>query len=152
MHCELIDILMVEDNPGDARLAQEALKESKVYNTITWVNSGDKALDFLYGRGAYNNRKLPDLILLDLNLPGKDGRDVLAEIKSSPTLKHIPVVILTSSEAEEDIVKSYNLHANCYVSKPIDFGEFEKVVKNIDSFWLSIVRLPKGGDDEVCHS
>lgn len=149
MHCKLIDILLIEDNPGDARLAQEALKDSKVYNSITWMNSGDKALKYLYGAGEYGDRHLPDLILLDLNLPGRDGRDVLAEIKESEELKHIPVVILTSSQAEEDIIKSYNLHANCYISKPIDFIEFGKVVRSIDSFWLSIVRLPSTGGSQI---
>ncbi|HOO56756.1 MAG TPA: response regulator [bacterium] len=138
-----IDILLVEDNPGDARLAQEALKESKVQNTIHIVEDGVEAMAFLRKEGKYADSSRPDLILLDLNLPKKDGREVLAEIKNDESLKIIPVVILTVSRAEEDVLKTYNLHANCYISKPIDLDQFMKVVKSIEDFWLTIVKLPK---------
>jgi len=137
-----IDILMVEDNPGDARLAQEALKDSKVQNAIYVVNDGVEAMDFLFKKGKFSNVPTPDLILLDLNLPKKDGREVLAEIKSDFHLKLIPVVILTISRAEEDILKSYDLHANCYITKPIDLDQFINVVRSIEDFWLTIVKLP----------
>jgi len=139
-----IDILLVEDNPGDARLAMEALKDSKVRNNLYLVQDGVEAMQFLHHEGQYAQSPRPDLILLDLNLPKKDGREVLAEIKSDPDLKRIPVVILTVSKAEEDILKTYNLHANCYISKPIDLGQFIKVVKSIEDFWLTIVKLPNG--------
>ncbi|THB75265.1 MAG: response regulator [Desulfobulbaceae bacterium] len=138
-----IDILLVEDNPGDAELAKEALEESKVNNNLHIVGDGEQAMDFLYMRGPFQDKPRPDLILLDLNLPRKDGREVLAEIKNDANLKRIPVVILTSSKAEEDIVKTYDLHANCYISKPLNFDRFVEVVKSIESFWLSIVVLPK---------
>jgi two-component system, chemotaxis family, response regulator Rcp1 len=137
-----IEILLVEDNPGDARLAVEAMKESKFKNTLHHVEDGINALDFLHKRGKYINSPRPDLILLDLNLPKKDGREVLAEIKSDPELKRIPIVILTISKAEEDILKSYNLHANCFITKPLDIDQFILVVKSIEDFWLTIVKLP----------
>jgi len=143
---KLIDILLVEDNAGDARLAKEALKDSKMKNELFIVDDGEKALSFLKKQGKYKDVPRPDLILLDLNLPKKDGREVLAEIKEDKYLKRIPVVILTISKAEEDIIKSYNLHANCYITKPIDLDQFMKVVKSIDDFWLSIVKLPPNGD------
>jgi len=143
-----IDILLVEDNAGDARLAKEALKDSKMKNQLFIVDDGEKALSFLKKQGKYKDVPRPDLILLDLNLPKKDGREVLAEIKKDENLKRIPVVILTISKAEEDIIKSYNLHANCYITKPIDLDQFMKVVKSIDNFWLSIVKLPPDGDDQ----
>jgi chemotaxis family two-component system response regulator Rcp1 len=138
-----IEILLVEDNPGDARLAVEAMKDSKFKNILHHVEDGINALDFLHKRGKYINSPRPDLILLDLNLPKKDGREVLAEIKNDPELKRIPIVILTISKAEEDILKSYNLHANCFITKPLDFDKFIEVVRSIENFWLTIVRLPK---------
>jgi two-component system, chemotaxis family, response regulator Rcp1 len=137
-----IDILLVEDNLGDARLAQEALKDSKIKNKLHIVTDGEEASDFLSKKGKYSNAPRPDLILLDLNLPKKDGRELLAEIKNDPDLKRIPVVILTISKAEEDIIKTYNLHANCYITKPIDLDQFMKVIKSIEEFWLTIVVLP----------
>ncbi|MBE2279870.1 MAG: response regulator [Ignavibacteriaceae bacterium] len=139
---KIIDILLVEDNAGDARLASEALKESKVLNNLIHLDNGLNALKYLKMEGDYKNAPKPDLILLDLNLPGMDGRDVLKEIKSDPELKRIPVVILTTSRAEEDVLKSYELHANCYISKPIDLEQFISVVKSIESFWFTIVKLP----------
>jgi len=139
-----IDILLVEDNLGDARLAMEALKESKIKNNLHNVTDGEEASDFLFRRGKYVNAVRPDLILLDLNLPKKDGRELLAEIKHSPELKRIPVVILTTSKAEEDIIKTYDLHANCYITKPLDLNQFMKVIKSIEEFWLTIVVLPTG--------
>jgi len=137
-----IEILLVEDNEGDARLAREALKDAKVQNNITWVKDGVEALEYLRCEGAYAAAVRPDVILLDLNLPRKDGREVLGEVKQDASLKRIPVVILTVSEAEEDIIRSYDLHANCYVRKPIDLDQFMKVVRSIEDFWLTIVRLP----------
>ncbi len=140
-----IDILLVEDNPGDADLAREALEDTKLHNRLHVVDDGEKALAFLRRQGAYAGVPRPDLILLDLNLPRKDGREVLAEIKTDDHLKRIPVVILTTSRAEEDVLKTYNLHANCYISKPIDLNQFMRVVKSIEDFWLSIVVLPPDG-------
>jgi chemotaxis family two-component system response regulator Rcp1 len=137
-----INILLVEDNPGDADLAREALDSSKMNNNLQVVNDGEKAMAFLRREGSYSDAPRPDLILLDLNLPKKDGRQVLAEIKSDEGLKRIPVVILTTSRAEEDVLKSYNLHANCYITKPIDLNQFLHVVRSIEDFWLSIVVLP----------
>jgi chemotaxis family two-component system response regulator Rcp1 len=139
---KLSEILLVEDNPGDVRLAKEALKESKLLNKLYQVEDGMKAMAFLRQEGNYGDVPRPDLVLLDLNLPRKDGREVLAEIKSDESLKRIPVVILTVSRAEEDVLKSYNLHANCYISKPFDMEQFVKVVKSIENFWFSIVKLP----------
>ena len=141
----LVEILMVEDNPGDVRLTREALKESKVRNKMHVVGDGVEALAFLRHEGQYADAPHPDIILLDLNLPRKNGREVLAEIKEDPDLKRIPVVILTISQAEEDILKTYNLHANCYITKPVDLDQFIKVVKSIKDFWFSIVRLPPNG-------
>ena len=137
-----IDILVVEDNSGDARLIKEVLNEHKIFNTLFIVNDGVEAMNFLLNKGKYKDSPKPDLIILDLNLPKKDGREVLAEIKESNDLKHIPVVIMTISQAEADILKSYNLHANCYVTKPIDLDQFIKVIKSIEEFWFSIVKLP----------
>jgi chemotaxis family two-component system response regulator Rcp1 len=136
------EMLLVEDNPGDARLAIEALKDAKVNNNLSWVQDGVEAMAFLRREGAYSDVPRPDVILLDLNLPKKDGREVLADVKADEDLRRIPVVILTVSGAEEDIVKTYNLHANCYIRKPIDLDQFIKVVKAIKDFWLSIVILP----------
>lgn len=137
-----IHILLVEDNPGDMRLTVEALKEGKVRNEMSWAKDGVEALDFLFRRGAFANADAPDLILLDLNLPKKNGREVLEEIKNDPKLKSIPVVVLTTSRAEEDILRSYELHANCYIIKPVDLDKFMAVIKAIDHFWLSIVTRP----------
>ena len=138
-----IHILLVEDNPGDMRLTVEALKEGKVRNEMSWAKDGVEALDFLYRRGNFADVDAPDLILLDLNLPKKNGREVLEEIKNDPKLKAIPVVVLTTSRAEEDILRSYELHANCYIIKPVDLDKFMAVVKAIDHFWLSIVTRPQ---------
>lgn len=137
-----IHILLVEDNPGDMRLTVEALKEGKVRNEMSWAKDGVEALDFLYRRGNFADVDAPDLILLDLNLPKKNGREVLEEIKNDPKLKAIPVVVLTTSRAEEDILRSYELHANCYIIKPVDLDKFMAVIKAIDHFWLSIVTRP----------
>ena len=138
-----IEILLVEDNPGDVRLTREALKEAKVRNNLNVADDGAKAIDFLYRRGAYSAAPRPDLILLDLNLPKKDGREVLAEIKADASLRTIPVVVLTTSQADEDVIKAYDLHVNCYISKPIDLSQFLKVIKAVEDFWLTIVKLPK---------
>lgn len=135
-------ILLVEDNPGDAELAKEALESSKFLNELYIVDDGVKAMDFLYKKKGYEKAPRPDIILLDLNLPRKDGRQVLAEIKSDETLKTIPVVILTTSKSDEDVLKTYKLHANCYITKPIDLTQFFEVVKHIKDFWMSIVVLP----------
>jgi two-component system, chemotaxis family, response regulator Rcp1 len=137
-----IEILLVEDSPGDVRLTLESLKESKVRNRVSVVPDGVEALAFLRGKNGYSGSPRPDLILLDLNLPRKDGREVLSEIKDDPDLKRIPVVILTTSKAEEDIIKTYSLHANCFISKPVNLDQFMRVVHAIEDFWLTIVRLP----------
>ncbi len=137
-----VEILLVEDNVGDFRLTQEALREGKVYNNLHWVKDGLEALDFLRRRDTHANAPRPDLILLDLNLPKKDGREVLAEIKTDADLQTIPVVVLTTSQAEEDVLRSYHLHANCYVTKPVDLDKFIQVVQSIDRFWLTIATLP----------
>ncbi len=137
-----IDILLVEDNPGDVRLAQEALKESKVRNKLFVVDDGVEAMEFLRRQGQYADAPRPDLVLLDLNLPRKSGREVLAEIKTDEALKRIPVVVLTVSKAEEEIIKCYDYHANCYITKPLDFSQFIAVTKSIEEFWLTIVKLP----------
>ncbi len=140
---ELIEILLVEDNPGDIRLTQEAFREGKICNHLSVVMDGVEALEYLRKQGRYADVIRPDIILLDLNLPRKNGREVLAEIKADPNLKRIPVIILTTSEAEEDVIASYNLHANCYIRKPVDFTQFINVITLIESFWLSIVTIPK---------
>jgi CheY-like chemotaxis protein len=137
-----VEILLVEDNPGDVRLAVEALKDAKVHNNLSAVTDGEEALAFLRREGKYADSPRPDLILLDLNLPRKDGREVLSEIKRDSSLKRIPVVILTTSQAEEDILKAYNLNANCYIAKPVDLDQFIRVVRSIENFWLTIVKLP----------
>ncbi len=141
---EPVEILLVEDNPGDYRLTKEALKEGKVYNNLHWAQDGVDALDFLNRRGKHAGAPRPDIILLDLNLPKKDGREVLSEIKGDEDLRKIPVVILTTSKAEEDVLKSYDLHANCFVTKPVDLDKFIVVVQSIDRFWLTVVTLPPG--------
>jgi chemotaxis family two-component system response regulator Rcp1 len=140
-----IEILLVEDNPGDVRLTKEALKEGKVYSNLHTVKDGVEAMEFLRREGKYKDVPRPDIILLDLNLPRKDGREVLEEIKSDEKLKRIPVVVLTTSKAEEDVLRTYNLHANCYVTKPVDLEKFMVVVKSIDVFWLTVVTLPPNG-------
>jgi chemotaxis family two-component system response regulator Rcp1 len=140
----IIEILLVEDNPGDIRLTREALKEGKILNNLSVVTNGVEAMEFLRRQGRYENVPRPELILLDLNLPRIDGREVLAEIKNDPDLRIIPVVVLTSSEAEQDILRSYKLHANCYISKPVDWDQFIEVVKSIEQFWLIIVKRPSG--------
>jgi CheY-like chemotaxis protein len=132
----------VEDNPGDVRLIQEALRDGKVWNNPHVVSDGEAALDFVYRRGPFADKPRPDLVLLDLNLPKKDGREVLAVIKGDPDLRRIPVVVLTTSKEEEDVLRAYNLAANCYVSKPVEFDEFMKVIQMIEDFWLTIVALP----------
>ena len=137
-----VEILLVEDNPGDVRLTMEALKEGKLSNELHVVEDGIEALAFLRKEGKYTQAPHPDLILLDLNLPKKDGREVLAEIKEDPDLKRIPVVILTTSKAEEDILRTYDLHANCYVTKPVELEQFMTIVRYIEEFWLTIVKLP----------
>ena len=137
-----IEVLLVEDSPGDARLTREAFKDAKVHINLHVAPDGAKAMAFLKREGEHANALRPDLILLDLNLPKKDGREVLAEIKESPTLKSIPVVVLTTSSSEADILRSYQLHANCYITKPVGLEGFLTVVKSIDSFWLSVVKLP----------
>jgi CheY-like chemotaxis protein len=139
-----VEILLVEDNPGDYRLTKEALHEGKVYNNLHWAKDGVEALEFLKRRGKYAKVPRPDIILLDLNLPKKDGREVLSEIKQDGDLRSIPVVILTTSKAEEDVLRSYDLHANCYVTKPVDLEKFIVVVQSIDRFWLTVVTLPTG--------
>ena len=137
-----VEILLVEDNAGDVRLTREALREGKVYSNLHWAKDGVEALEFLRREGKHAEAPRPDIILLDLNLPKKDGREVLAEIKGDNQLKQIPVVVLTTSKAEEDILRSYALHANCYITKPVDLDKFILVVKSIDRFWLTVVTLP----------
>jgi CheY-like chemotaxis protein len=137
-----IDILLVEDNPGDIRLTKEVLKEGKIRNTLSVVMDGEEALLFLKRQGKYKDVKLPDIILLDLNLPKKDGRQVLSEIKTDQELMLIPVIVLTTSSAEKDILNMYAIHANCYITKPVDFDQFINVVRSIENFWLNIVKLP----------
>jgi chemotaxis family two-component system response regulator Rcp1 len=137
-----MEILMVEDNPADVRLAQEAFRDGKIQNVMHVVKDGVEAIAFLRRQGQYAQAPKPDLIFLDLNLPRKDGREVLAEIKADDEFRRIPVVILTTSRAELDIVKSYNLHANCYVVKPVDLDKFIEVIRSIEQFWLTAVTLP----------
>jgi two-component system, chemotaxis family, response regulator Rcp1 len=137
-----VEILLVEDNPGDVRLTREAMRDAKVGNNLHVMPDGVEALKFLRREPPYASAPTPDIILLDLNLPKKDGREVLAEIKADERLRFIPVVILTTSRADEDVLKSYDLHANCYVTKPVDLDDFMKVIQAIDDFWLTIVRLP----------
>jgi two-component system, chemotaxis family, response regulator Rcp1 len=140
-----VKILLVEDNPADVRLTKEALTEGKIRNELDVVDNGEMALGYLRRKGNYASAPRPDLILLDLNLPRKNGHEVLAEIKEDSQLKRIPVVILTTSSAEKDVLSTYNLHANCYITKPVDLNQFMEVVKTIEDFWLTIVRLPPDG-------
>lgn len=139
---DLVEILLVEDNPGDARLCKEALKESKVLNNLNIAKDGQEALDFVFKSGEFKSAPTPDLIILDLNLPKVHGKDVLKKIKEDEITKKIPVVILTSSKAEEDIIRTYELHANSYITKPLDFDQFIEIVKELNQFWLGIVKLP----------
>ncbi|HPF17343.1 MAG TPA: response regulator [Thermotogota bacterium] len=142
-HSNSIEILLVEDSPGDQRLTREALKEEKINNNLYIVEDGEEALAFLRKEGTFSTVPRPDLILLDLNLPKMNGQEVLEIIKQDEKLKRIPVVILTTSQADEDILKAYNLNANCYITKPVDFDQFSHVVKKIQEFWFTIVRLPE---------
>ncbi|CAN5628585.1 response regulator [soil metagenome] len=143
-HLETIDILLVEDNPGDVRLTQEALKEGRVGNTLHVVGDGEEALAFLRREGDFANSPTPGLVLLDLNLPRLDGSEVLRIMKRDPELKRIPVVVLTTSSADVDVFKVYELAGNCYITKPVDYDQFIKVVRSIEDFWLTLVRLPHG--------
>jgi two-component system, chemotaxis family, response regulator Rcp1 len=136
------ELLLVEDNPGDVRLTMEALKEAKVINNLSVVKDGEEAMAVLRRQGKYANAPRPDLVLLDLNLPKKGGLEVLAEIKQDPDLKQIPVVVLTTSQAEQDVLRTYELHANCYIVKPVDLNQFVSVVQSVENFWLAVVRLP----------
>ena len=137
-----IEILLVEDSPSDTELTIEALQEGKICNHLSIVEDGVQAMDFLRRKGSYAEAPRPDLILLDLNLPRKDGREVLAEMKTDPNLRTIPVIVLTTSKADEDVLRAYSLHANCYIIKPVDFRQFLEMIKFIESFWLSVVKLP----------
>jgi len=141
-HGDMIEVLLVEDSPDDADLTIDALREGKVRNRVSVVEDGVEAMAFLRRQGKYANAPRPDLILLDLNMPRKNGREVLAEVKQDPNLRRIPVVVMTSSDEEEDILAAYNLHVNCYVTKPVDLPQFIRVVKSIEHFWFSIVKLP----------
>jgi two-component system, chemotaxis family, response regulator Rcp1 len=147
MECKMcgkpVEILLVEDSPGDQRLTREALREAKIRNNLSIAEDGEAAVAFLCREGVYEDAPRPDLILLDLNLPKKDGREVLRIIKASESLRRIPVVILTTSQAEEDIIRAYNLNANCYITKPVDFEQFYNVIKAIEGFWFTVVKLPK---------
>jgi two-component system, chemotaxis family, response regulator Rcp1 len=138
-----VDILLVEDNPGDIRLTMELLKDSKIRNRIAVVNDGEAAIDFLYRRGVHQDAFRPDLVLLDLNLPGKDGRAVLEEIKTQPQFRQIPFVVLTTSAADEDVLRIYDLRANCYITKPVTIDQFTRIIQQIQNFWLTIVKLPE---------
>ena len=140
-----VEILMVEDNPGDVRLTQEALKDVKFLINLDVTNDGVEAMAFLRRKGKYADKPRPDLILLDLNLPKKNGREVLKEIKEDLDLRRIPVVVLTASDSEQDIIKTYNLHANCYITKPVGLNDFITIVKSIENFWLTVVKLPPNG-------
>ena len=137
-----VEILLVEDNEGDIGLVEEVFEEGRINNNLSVAEDGDEAMMFLRKEGQFANATRPDLILLDLNLPGKDGREVLKEVKEDDNLKKIPIVVLTTSKAEEDILKSYDLHANSYITKPVDFNQFINVIKSIESFWLEVVKLP----------
>lgn len=141
---KIINILLVEDNPGDVRLIVESLKESKKPNNLSMVKDGIEAIAFLRHEGVYARTIRPDIILLDLNLPRKKGKEVLEEIKKDPVLKKIPVIVLTASSAERDIIDSYDLHANCYITKPVSLNEFMEVIRSIENFWLTLVKLPPG--------
>ncbi len=145
----IINILLVEDNPGDIRLTQEALKESPIRSNLFVVKDGVEAIEFLKRKGKHAANALPDIILLDLNLPKKDGREVLAEVKADETLKIIPVVILTTSDADQDIIRSYKLHANCFITKPVDLDQFIYIIHQIQVFWFSVAKLPSFGNNKI---
>ncbi len=145
----IVNILLVEDNPGDIRLTQEALKESPIRSNLHVVKDGVEAIEFLKRKGKHAGNPIPDLILLDLNLPKKDGREVLAEVKADETLKIIPVVILTTSDADQDILRSYKLHANCFITKPVDLDQFIYIIQQIQVFWFSVVKLPSLGNNKI---
>ena len=142
IHGEPVEVLLVEDDPGDVLMTQEAFKDYKIANNLNVVTNGEDALAYLRRQGAFADAAVPDLILLDLNLPRRDGREVLREVKSDPDLRRIPVVVLTTSDAEEDVLGSYDLHANAYVRKPVDFEQFVSAVRAVDEFFISVVRLP----------
>ena len=142
-HYRPLEILLVEDNPGDVRLTQEVFKEAKILNHLSVVSDGIDAMAFLRSQGEYSDASRPDLILLDLNLPRKSGREVIAEVKGDPTLKSIPIVVLTTSSAEQDVISAYEGHANCYITKPVDLDQFIHIVTSIEQFWLSIVQLAR---------
>jgi two-component system response regulator len=144
---KVVEILLVEDNPVDVLMAREALEDAKLRNRLHVLEDGEEAMDFLYQRGKYADAPIPDLILLDLNLPKKSGREVLEEIKLTPSLLHIPVVVLTTSEETRDIHLTYDLHANCFITKPVDMDQFIKVVKSIEGFWFSVAQLPEAGKE-----
>jgi CheY-like chemotaxis protein len=148
---EAIDILLVEDNPGDIDLTREALEDAKVCNRLHVAEDGEQALDYVFRRGPYAHAPRPDLILLDLNLPKRDGREVLEAIRADGDLTEIPIVILTSSQADEDIARAYRLHANCYIAKPVNFVQFLKIIHAIEDFWLTVVKLPGGHCKETTH-
>jgi CheY-like chemotaxis protein len=148
----LYEILVVEDNPGDARLLQEALREGTIRNQMNVLEDGEEALQYLHQLGKFSKAPRPDLIFLDLNLPRKDGRELLAEIKSNTKLKQIPIVVLSTSDAEHDVIRAYNLHANCYLRKPVDLEAFFHTVKACQSYWLGLVRLPSGRDSDRLQS
>ena len=137
-----VHILLIEDNPGDVRLTLEALRDGKISNQVSVAHDGEEALDFLRQRGDHSEAERPDLVLLDLNLPKKDGREVLEEVKTDPELHRIPVIVLTTSSADRDILLSYDLHANCYIKKPIEYDEFMDAIRGLENFWTKIVRLP----------
>ncbi len=139
---EFAEILLVEDNPADALLMEEALQDGRIRSNLRVVRNGDEAMDFLYRRGVFADSPRPDLIMLDLNLPKKDGREVLAEIKNDPVLRSIPVVVVTTSRSEEDINRSYSLYANCFITKPVRLKEFFEVIRKVEEFWFGIVKLP----------
>lgn len=146
MNVELVSVLLVDDDPGDVMLVREAFADNKVGNGLSVVSDGVEAMEFLRREGSYADAPRPDLMLLDLNLPRKNGREVLAEIKSDPALTTIPVVVLTTSEAEEDVLRSYQLHANAFITKPVDFERFSTIVHQIDEFFVGVVKLPPNGD------
>ncbi|MCI0562357.1 MAG: response regulator [Nitrososphaera sp.] len=143
-----VEILLLEDNAGDIRLLQEAFKECKVKSRLHVIENGEEGMAFLQRQGRYAHAVRPDIILLDLNLPRKDGREVLAEIKRDPQLRQIPIIVLTTSQAESDVAKSYDLHGNCYITKPMDFDQFMSVVRSIADFWLAVVKLPQKEQDK----
>jgi two-component system, chemotaxis family, response regulator Rcp1 len=147
-HHRMIDILLVEDNPGDVRLTREVFKDSKLRNQLFVCGDGEEALDFLHRRGRHAAVPRPDIVLLDLNLPRKDGREVLAEIKADPRLRTIPIVVLTTSDNDLDILRSYQLYANSYITKPVDLAQFVRVVSSIQDYWLEIVKLPNHTDTD----